>query len=79
MNFGHAIEELKAGNRVSRVGWNGKSMWLVLIQPGNSIHRSDAGSYDMQPCIGMRTAQGTMQPGWLASQADMLAEDWRVE
>jgi hypothetical protein len=34
--------------------------------------------YDMQDCIGMKTADGVMQPGWLASQADMLADDWEV-
>ena len=76
MNFGWAVEELKAGGRVCRKGWNGKGMWLVLIQPGNAMHTSMAGSFDMQPCIGMKTAQGTMQPGWLASQADILSEDW---
>ena len=78
MNFGDAVEALKRGERVSRSGWNGKGMWLVLIRAGNAIHRSGAGSFDMQDCIGMKTAAGQMQPGWLASQADMLAEDWEV-
>lgn len=78
MSFGHAIHALKNGERVARAGWNGKGMWLVLIHPGNAIHRSSAGSFDMQPCIGMKTADGNMQPGWLASQADMLADDWAV-
>jgi hypothetical protein len=76
MNFGEAIEAMKAGKRVARAGWNGKGMWLVLILAGNAVHRSRAGEFDMQNCIGMKTAQGGMQPGWLASQADMLAEDW---
>jgi hypothetical protein len=75
-DFGEAIRHLKAGKRVARLGWNGKGMWLVLIHPGNAMHTSTAGKFDMQPCIGMKTAQGQMQPGWLASQADMLAEDW---
>lgn len=79
MDFGAAIKVLKAGGRVARAGWNGKGMWLVLIHPGNAMHTSSAGAFDMQPCIGMKTAQGTMQPGWLASQADMLAEDWMDE
>jgi hypothetical protein len=78
MNFGRAIEELKVGQRVARQGWNGKGMWLVLIHPGNAMHTSAAGAFDMQPCIGMKTADGKMQPGWLASQADMLAEDWAI-
>jgi hypothetical protein len=78
MTFGDAIEAMKRGERVSRKGWNGKGMWLVLIMPGNAMHVSSAGGFEMQPCIGMKTAQGTMQPGWLASQADMLASDWEV-
>ena len=78
MNFGEALEQLKAGDRVCRAGWDGKGMWLVLIHPGNAAHRSAGGVFDMMPCIGMKTAQDTMQPGWLASQADMLAEDWEV-
>lgn len=78
MDFGQALRALKRGERVCRAGWNGKAMWLVLIHPGNAAHRSAAGIFDMQPCIGMKTAQGQMQPGWLASQTDMLAEDWMV-
>lgn len=77
-DFGAALDELRQGLRVRRAGWNGKGMWLVLIQPGNAMHTSAAGSYDMQPCIGMKTTQNVMQPGWLASQADMLADDWCV-
>lgn len=76
MDFGDAIRALKSGSRVSRQGWNGKGMFLVLIRAGNAMHTSSAGSFDMQDCIGMKTAQGRMQPGWLASQEDMLAEDW---
>lgn len=78
LDFGRALAALKRGLRVSREGWNGKGMWLVLIKAGNAMHTSRAGRFDMQDCIGMKTAQGTMQPGWLASQADLLAEDWTV-
>lgn len=80
MNFGQAIEALKVGQRVSRAGWNGKGMWLALIHPGNAVFKKYGCDLNMQPCIGMRTAapNGEMQPGWLASQADMLAEDWEV-
>jgi hypothetical protein len=77
-DFSTALLHLKSGRRVARDGWNGKGMWLVLIDPGNAMHTSAAGSFDMQPCIGMKTADGNMQPGWLASQADMLADDWSV-
>lgn len=78
LDFGAAIQALKAGKKVARIGWNGKGMWLVLINPGNAMHTSSAGSFPMQPCIGMKTANGLMQPGWLASQNDILAEDWEV-
>jgi hypothetical protein len=78
MKFGEAIEAMKEGKRVRRQGWNGKGMWLVLIEPCNAMHESSAGAFAMQPCIGMKTAQGGMQPGWLASQTDMLAEDWTI-
>lgn len=77
-SIGDAIAHMQAGGRVARSGWNGKGMWLVLINPGNAMHVSDAGGFDMQPCIGMKTATGQMQPGWLASQADLLANDWQA-
>jgi hypothetical protein len=67
MNFGQAIDALKENKPVARRGWNGKNMhiYLVIEEP-------------YEPCIYMLTAQEKMQPGWLASQADMLAEDWYV-
>lgn len=74
MTFGEAIEALKAGEQVARIGWNGKGMWLCLIPAGNAMWKG----LPMQDCIGMRTAAGDMQPGWLASQADMLSEDWCI-
>ena len=74
--FGGALEALKAGQKVSRAGWNGKGLWLELQVP-------DANSKMTLPYIFMSyptDAQNT--PGarvpWLASQTDMLAEDWVV-
>lgn len=72
VSFGKAIELLKAGKKVCRKGWNGKGMYLTLIIAGNAIHHG----YDMQDCIGMKTADNKMQPGWLASQTDILSDDW---
>ena len=72
MDFGKAVRALKDGQKVARNGWNGKGMWLVLIPAGNAMYAR----FDMQDCIGMKTANNVMQPGWLASQTDMLAEDW---
>ena len=68
-DFGSAIDELRAGNRVQREGWNGKGMWLELQVP-------DEHSKMTLPYIFMSTAQGDLVP-WLASQTDILATDWQ--
>jgi hypothetical protein len=77
MDFGDAIRCLKRGQRVQRHGWNGKGMWLTYV------HMSEASaarpSIDLRalPWIGMKTADGCFVP-WLASQTDVLGDDWRV-
>lgn len=68
LDFGWALASLRLGHRVSRKGWNGKGMWLAMQVP-------DAGSKMTLPYIYMSTAQGDLVP-WLASQTDLLAEDW---
>ncbi len=70
LSFGDAIEALKYGMRVARAGWNGKDMWLNLQVP-------DEHSKMSLPYIYMFTAQADQVP-WLASQTDMLSEDWVV-
>jgi hypothetical protein len=87
MNFGEAIAHLKGGKRVAREGWNGKGMFLIYV-PGTIDAKLNEGTpYQMalqsnivtiNPHIDMYTAAGEFQPGWLASQTDMLAEDWTV-
>lgn len=85
MTFGQAIEALKAGKKVARAGWNGKNIWLCLM-PGFVVEEPNErtqthGITEAFECGGyivMWTAQGIWQPGWLASQADILAEDWMV-
>lgn len=67
-DFGSALTYLKDGHQVSRRGWNGKNMWIQLQVP-------DANSKMTLPYIYMYTAQGDLVP-WLASQTDVLAEDW---
>lgn len=74
MNFGAAITALKAGKLVARTGWNGKGMYIFL-EPWNLVFLMGE-PIPYQPCIIMKTADNKLQPGWLASQADMLAEDW---
>jgi len=70
MDFGQALLLLKQGHRVARDGWNGKGMSLELQRP-------DMNSKMTLPYIFMTTVQGQRVP-WLASQTDMLAEDWAV-
>jgi hypothetical protein len=68
MNFGEALEELKTGERVSRTSWNGKDMWIRLQVP-------DEHSKMKRPYIYMSPVDGDLVP-WVASQSDLLAEDW---
>lgn len=82
MNFGQAIEAIKSGKRVAREGWNGKGMWIALADvPAVKLQRpaSDHVGCNLngiRSCIVMWDAQKMLVPGWLASQTDMLAEDW---
>lgn len=94
LDFGEALRALKAGHRIARAGWYGKGMWLALSGPldgrripaesfwskRNAEYAAQTidGSANVLPCITMKTAAGDIQMGWLASQADMLAEDWFV-
>ena len=79
-NFGEAIKYLKRGFRVCRQGWNGKSQYVELAS--NISYKSAKGDIVNceHECIGNKAIAfvGTsgVQMGWLASQADMLAEDW---
>lgn len=81
MNFGEALELMKQGKKVARKGWNGKGMFLftakpLLPHPFN--HTNETKDLFIQDSICMKTAQNTIVVGWLASQSDMLAEDWEV-
>lgn len=91
MNFGQAIEELKQGGKVARSGWNGRGMWLILVNGTKDAELREGSPYakhleqthvEILPHIDMWTvnAEGrrAMLPGWLASQTDMLADDWQT-
>ena len=89
VSFGHAIELLKGGHRVARAGWNGKGMFLSLVKGRDTDYRvnsevfgtgNDGNSQDQLPvldAIYMKTADNKLVP-WLASQTDVLAEDWQI-
>jgi hypothetical protein len=91
LTFGQAIEVLKIGGKVAREGWNGKDMFLFLLPAGRipktAIHDpmlkkilEDNGQdhFDALGSIRMKTADNKILTGWLASQTDMLAEDWKI-
>jgi hypothetical protein len=70
MNFGAALAALKANHKVGRTGWNGKDMWIALQIP-------DSGSKMTRPYLYLRAVDGALVP-WVASQTDVLAEDWEL-
>lgn len=87
-DFGWAIRKLKEGHKVTRKGWNGKGMWIALmtslyldkdiINGRTKKHIGEGKDLDSQPYLVMWTSAQQWQPGWLASQTDMLAEDWEL-
>lgn len=82
-DFGSAIVKLKHGKKVARKGWNGKGMFLYHVSAGHYPVKMEAaksiadedGMVEYGAYIAMKTAQGNVVL-WLASQTDMLAEDW---
>ena len=82
MDFGKAIELLKDGKKLQREGWNGKGQYIELatnISYINSIGELVNADHESigNKAIAFVGTSG-VQLGWLASQADMLAEDWKI-
>lgn len=94
MNFGQAIEALKEGRKVARKGWNGRGMFLWLKPAATikaewckdpelkAIVEANGGEILALGTICMYTHDSTgrkaILTGWLASQSDMLGEDWEI-
>lgn len=85
MDFSDALRAIKAGGRVMREGWNGKGMFIFLVNGSRfTVNREPLLSImgegtvvDYHAHIDMKTAQGYVVP-WLASQADLLSDDWMI-
>jgi hypothetical protein len=91
LDFGAALAALKQGHRVARSGWNGKGMWIALT-PGSlipsdlaragaaqlAVKHQEGEFLSIGAHIDMKAVDGSLVVGWLASQTDMLAEDWTV-
>lgn len=91
LTFSKALLGLQAGERLQREGWNGKNMWIALGAGSTALPaekfwnphakqfaESNGGGAIVDPYFIMKTAQGTIQMGWVPSQADMLANDWQT-
>ena len=82
LDFGDAINVLKAGGKVKRKGWNGKKQYIELANAISYLDTDGEVVNCNHDAIGNKAIAfvGTsgVQMGWLASQADMLAEDWEV-
>lgn len=85
MDFSEALKALKLGHRVMREGWNGKGMFLFLV-PGSTFNVNrppllgiyeEGTEVNYHAHIDMKTADGTIVP-WLASQTDLLSDDWEL-
>jgi hypothetical protein len=77
MTFGLAVEALKQGQRVARAGWNGKGMYLQYVDGADwDIFTINSG-FPFRSFIAMKTVDDEIVP-WLASQSDVLAEDWSL-
>lgn len=90
MNFGEALENLKTGKKVTRKGWNSKGMFIYMVhskvvpyskadletQMAYIAHDKSTVTYNDH--INMRAADGSVVVGWLASQTDMLSDDWMI-
>lgn len=85
MDFGKALEAVKAGSKIARSGWNGRDMFLFLVGGSKfKVNRppllgiyEEGTEIEYHAHIDMKTAQGYVVP-WLASQADLLADDWII-
>ena len=87
MTFGQAIEALKVGKKVAREGWNGKGMFIyftrgrILTEARDDVPSEvirEKGFCSLNPHIDMKAADDSIVCGWVASQTDMLAEDWVI-
>jgi hypothetical protein len=74
MNFGQALEALKANKKVARTGWDATKTWLFLIPQGANLASPPV---TLAQFIAMKTTDGPIVP-WTASPYDLLAENWLI-
>ena len=94
MNFGQAWKDLKLSRKVARSGWNGKGIFIYLVE-GRNVNieslKNEAAKHlnvdsdinrgkriKISSHIDMKASDDAIVVGWLASQVDMIADDWYV-
>ena len=92
LNFGEALQVAKEGSKIARKGWNGKNMWVAMT-PGKVLNlaehdiwtqnvkdvaEANGGKVTLQPYMIMKNVVDEIQIGWIATQSDMLADDWFI-
>lgn len=85
MNFSDALNKIKDGHQLARSGWNGRGMFIFLVAGSHfKVNREpllsimgEGAEVTYRPHIDMKDAEGKVVP-WLASQTDIMAEDWEV-
>ena len=70
--FSEALTAVKDMKTITREGWNGRGQFVFLI-PGNTVE-----GQTLLPYLALSNVQGEIVP-WLASQGDLLADDWQIE
>lgn len=76
LTFGDALVQLKTGKKVARSGWNGKGLWLELQTPDENSKMTLPYIFISYPSDAKTTPNAKVP--WLASQTDMLSEDWEI-
>jgi hypothetical protein len=74
--FDEAIKYLKRGMKLARKGWNGKGMYVFVGHGSDLTNCLSMGGFECISSLCLKTAQNKLCVGWVASQEDMLAEDW---
>lgn len=77
LDFGQALQALRGGKKVARIGWNGKGMWINMQVPDAHSKMTHPYLYIEYPISHAAYPNGSRVP-WLASQTDLLAEDWEL-
>ena len=90
LTFSQALDACKEGHRIARAGWNGKGMFVWHMpaitvpaewckEPGlKKLAEENGGSIQCNGTLRMYCADKTVTTGWLASQTDLLADDWQI-